>query len=83
MPAGVSQADSATALDTLGGAVDVAGDLPAPVGVALLEAAQAAFTDGLVLVSLVSAVMMAALAVGALVVLRRVPKVAAEPADQA
>ena len=46
-PAGTPPAALATARDTLGGAVTVAGQLPGRVGTGLLEAARTAFTHGL------------------------------------
>ena len=47
MPAGLPDSLRQRALDTLGGAVEVAGELPNQSGAALLEAAQQAFIDGL------------------------------------
>jgi len=70
MPNGVSSVDASTALDTLGGAVDVAGSIGGRVGSDLLTAAQTAFSDGMVLVAVVCGVMMTALAVTAVVALR-------------
>lgn len=70
MPASVSGDDAATSLDTLGGAVDVAGGIGGQLGSDLLAAAQSAFSDGMVLVAVVCAVLMTALAVTAVVSLR-------------
>ncbi|MCI0711606.1 MAG: MFS transporter [Chloroflexi bacterium] len=47
MPAGIAQSLRNRALDTLGGAVEVAGELPDQPGAALLEAARQAFIDGM------------------------------------
>jgi DHA2 family multidrug resistance protein-like MFS transporter len=70
MPTGVPTQAATDAVDTLGGAVAAADDLPGGVGDQLLDAAQAAFANGLVVVSLASAVLMAILAVLAVTVLR-------------
>lgn len=47
MPSGISESLRHRALDTLGGAVEVAGQLPDQPGAILLEAARQAFVDGL------------------------------------
>ena len=60
-----------SARSTLGGAVEVAKTLPARIGAELVEAAQAAFTQGMQFSSRFSAVMMLALALLAAVMLRR------------
>jgi MFS transporter, DHA2 family, multidrug resistance protein len=57
------------ARDTLGGAVAVAGQLPDRLGAALLEAARAAFTQGLQLAAAVSAAATLAFAVLVVVLL--------------
>ena len=72
VPAGVPPAAVETARDTLGGASEVATALPDALGSALFGAAREAFTDGLQLAAVVTAIVVAALAVGSAVVLRRV-----------
>ncbi len=65
IPAGVPAAAAEAARDTLGGALAVAGELPGETGGALLDAARAAFTQGLHLVSITGAVV--AIGIAALV----------------
>ncbi|AEG44766.1 MFS transporter [Isoptericola variabilis] len=72
VPAGVPATDAAAASETLGGAVRVAGELPAAQGHALLESAHAAFASGVGTTSLIGAALTACAAVVALVALRRV-----------
>jgi MFS transporter, DHA2 family, multidrug resistance protein len=70
VPAGVAPEAAAAARDSLGGAVGVAARLPRGLGAATLDAAQAAFTQGLHVAAAVSV----AVAIGlALVVLLREP----------
>jgi DHA2 family multidrug resistance protein-like MFS transporter len=73
MPAGVPPKVADVARDTLGGAVAVAAELPAPLGTMLLEAAQASFVDGLHLVAAVAAIVALAAALLAASLLWRVP----------
>ena len=54
VPQGVSAADHDTASQTLGGAIEVAGGLPAQQGEALLASAKHAFDSGSATVALVS-----------------------------
>ena len=54
IPSGVSAEGSTTASETLGGAIDVAGKLPAQEGAALLESAKHAFDSGSGTVAMVS-----------------------------
>jgi MFS transporter, DHA2 family, multidrug resistance protein len=64
VPDGVPQAAADAARDTLGGALAVAGDLPARLGVELVETARIAFTNGLQIaagIGAVIAVVMAAM----------------------
>jgi len=61
----------AAAQETLGGAHDVAADLSAAAGDALLAAADAAFTDGVRLASLVTALLLAAVSLASWRVSRR------------
>ena len=63
-------ADAVAAAATLGGAVELAGQLPADAGRALLEAARAAFVRGLHLCAAISAAASVALSVFALATLR-------------
>jgi MFS transporter, DHA2 family, multidrug resistance protein len=73
LPAGVPPGAAETARDTLGGAVVAAGQLPAELGTALLEAARQAFTQGFQLTSAVSAALAIGLAVLAAALLGRGP----------
>lgn len=72
MPADLPPMAAEAARSTLGGAVTVAGELPAATGEALLDAARLAFSQGFFLSVLACAVIAAAGAVLAAVVLRRV-----------
>ena len=66
LPTGLTPEATATARDTLGGAVGVAGQLPGAEGAALLSVAHAAFVDGMHLatgIATVVAVVAAALAI--------------------
>ena len=58
IPHGVSASDHETASETLGGAIDVAGSLPAAQGNALLESAKHAFDSGQGTVAMVSVIVM-------------------------
>jgi MFS transporter, DHA2 family, multidrug resistance protein len=70
MPDSVSAAQASSSLDTLSTARDVSHGVGGPVGSDLLNAAQSAFASGVAVVSVVCAVVMAALAVAAAVFLR-------------
>jgi DHA2 family multidrug resistance protein-like MFS transporter len=70
LPAGLPREAAAIARDTLGGAVDVAAQLPDAVGTALLTAAREAFTQGLQLTAALSAAAAAGIAVLATILLR-------------
>jgi DHA2 family multidrug resistance protein-like MFS transporter len=72
IPAGVSFQAAEAVRDTLGGALEVAGQLPAQLGPALIDAAREAFTTGLHLSAAISAVGSIGLAVLVLTLLRRV-----------
>ncbi|MBA2521570.1 MAG: MFS transporter [Chloroflexia bacterium] len=78
LPAGVPPETAATARDTLGGAVAVAGQLSGPLGATLLTTTREAFLQGLHVVAALGAVVMAGMAVVAALVLRRV-NAGAEP----
>ncbi len=69
VPGGVPPQAAAAAKDTLGGAVAAAGQLPDPLGQALLEAARGAFTQALHLAFAVSAAAAIGAAMMAIVVL--------------
>jgi MFS transporter, DHA2 family, multidrug resistance protein len=70
MPAGVTPEAAADARATLGGALEVAGQLPDQLGIALMEAARNAFVQGMQLTAGISAVGAVALAIVAAVLLR-------------
>lgn len=70
VPQGVSAADHDTASQTLGGAIEVAGGLPAQQGEALLASAKHAFDSGSATVALVSMSLMLLAAVMCLWTLR-------------
>jgi DHA2 family multidrug resistance protein-like MFS transporter len=70
IPAAVPADSAETARDTLGGALAESTELPADVGAALLSAAREAFTQGLQVVAVVSAVLAALGAVGIAAFLR-------------
>jgi DHA2 family multidrug resistance protein-like MFS transporter len=76
-------ADAATAArDTLGGALAVAAELPDRIGGALLAAAREAFSESLVLVALICALIAAGTAIMAGTVLRKVPSTAERDGSQ-
>jgi DHA2 family multidrug resistance protein-like MFS transporter len=72
LPAGVPPEQAEAARDTLGGAVAVSESLPEALGARVLDVAQEAFTLGLQVSALVSAIIAAASAVLAAVLLRNV-----------
>jgi DHA2 family multidrug resistance protein-like MFS transporter len=72
VPGGVPLAAAAAARDTLGGAIEAAGQLPGRLGPALIEAAREAFTQGLHLAAAISAVGSIGLAILVVTLLRRV-----------
>ena len=69
----------ATAEGGLAGALEVARDLPADAGTALVDTARAAFVDGFAQAGLASALLAVAVALAALVLL---PREAAAPAGE-
>jgi DHA2 family multidrug resistance protein-like MFS transporter len=73
LPAGVPSEAAEIARDTLGGAVGVAGQLPDPLGLALLDIARNAFVQGLHLAAAISAAVAIGAALMAVILLRRVP----------
>ena len=70
MPQGINGETAEAALETLGGAVVVAGQLPGQLGTELLQVAQEAFVNGLQLTSLIGTAVMVGLAVLIAVMLR-------------
>jgi DHA2 family multidrug resistance protein-like MFS transporter len=82
VPDGVSPAATEVARDTLGGAIEVAAQLPGQLGSALIDAARDAFTYGLHLTAVISAVGSIALAVFVVTTLRRV-RTGAQSGEQA
>ena len=81
IPATVPADEAETARDTLGGAVAVSDELPTALAGQVLAAAQEAFTQGLQVVALVSAIIAALAAVGVAVFLRQVRASSPELAD--
>ena len=82
LPAGVPAEAARIARDTLGGAVEVAGQLPGELGTAVLTVARTAFVDGMQVAALISAVLAVGVAVFALATLRHLgPGGAAAPDD--
>jgi DHA2 family multidrug resistance protein-like MFS transporter len=73
LPTGLSPEAAHAVLETLAGAVTVAGQLPNPLGSALLAAAHTAFIHGLQLTSIIGAVVMVGLAILTATMLRHVP----------
>jgi DHA2 family multidrug resistance protein-like MFS transporter len=83
LPAGLPAAAATSAKDNLVGATTVAADLPGPLGSALLNPAQAAFTNGVQVVAGAGAVLLAGIAVFVAIRLRHVPPFGSEqPAGQ-
>jgi DHA2 family multidrug resistance protein-like MFS transporter len=82
MPAGIPVDVADAALDTLGGAIAVAGTLTDALGAALVTAAQAALVDAIHVVAVVSAVGALGVAIMAAIALRPVPARASEPTDE-
>ncbi|HJR19831.1 MAG TPA: MFS transporter, partial [Actinomycetota bacterium] len=70
VPASVPSAAADAARDTLGGAIDVAAQLPGQVGTALIDAARDAYTYGLHVAALISAAGSILLAILVLTLLR-------------
>ena len=83
LPAGLPDQAATVARDTLGGAVGVAAQLPAEVGTALMTAAREAFTQGMRLTVILSALVAAVIAVLSTVLLRAVPATAQAEPEQA
>jgi DHA2 family multidrug resistance protein-like MFS transporter len=81
IPAGVPPEQAEVARDTLGGATEVAAELPDQAGAALLATARDAFIEGLQVTAITGAVVMAALAVAVAIMLRHVRARPEEAAD--
>jgi DHA2 family multidrug resistance protein-like MFS transporter len=79
LPAGVPDADAATARDTLGAALEVAAALPAEVGAAVARVAQDAFVDGMQVAAFISVALSVVVAVVAFLGLRHIPPTNAQP----
>ena len=73
LPAGMTAADEAASLDSLGAATEIAVGLPAQVGDALLVAAKSAFVSGLHITTGLTAVVALAVAGVVAILLRGVP----------
>jgi DHA2 family multidrug resistance protein-like MFS transporter len=82
IPETVPEEEAEAARDTLGGAVAASGDLADSLANQVLDVAQAAFTQGLQVVALVSAVMAGLAAVGVALFLRQVRAAPHEPAPE-
>jgi MFS transporter, DHA2 family, multidrug resistance protein len=80
IPAAVPPDEAEAARDTLGGAVAVSSELPGALADQVLDAARLAFTQGLQVVALVSAIIAALAAVGVMAFLREVRAAAPESA---
>ncbi|MPZ54766.1 MAG: MFS transporter [Acidimicrobiia bacterium] len=79
IPDGISSGASEAALDTLGGAVAVAEELPVEIGTALLATTREAFVSGLHVSSVIAAVIALGAAVLVMVMLRSVAADESEP----
>jgi MFS transporter, DHA2 family, multidrug resistance protein len=82
LPAGLPDAATAAARDTLGSATAVAGQLPEQLGAAVLAAAREAFVAGMQFSSAVAAIVGVGLTILTLVVLRDEPAAGDEDAAQ-
>ncbi|MBK1784381.1 MFS transporter [Prauserella cavernicola] len=84
-PAGLPPEAAAAAQDTLGGAMAVAGQLPGETGAGVVETAHEAFVSGMHTTSVIGGLILAAVAVFAAVLLRKVRPTSAreEPAPTA
>ncbi|HEU5471431.1 MAG TPA: MFS transporter [Actinophytocola sp.] len=71
LPAGLPAGAAAVARETLGGAVMLAGELPAGTGGALTAAARAAFLDGMHLAAVIAAAILVVTAAGTVVAARK------------
>jgi DHA2 family multidrug resistance protein-like MFS transporter len=83
VPAGVPAEQAEIARDTLGGATEVAAQLPDQLGAPLLETARDAFVQGFQVTAITGALVLAGLAVLTAIVLRRVPAQAPQQLEAA
>jgi DHA2 family multidrug resistance protein-like MFS transporter len=83
MPAGVPPEAERTARDTLGGAVDIAAQLPDQLGIALVDAARTAFIQGMQLTAAISAVGALVIAGLVAILLRHVRAASSQEAEEA
>jgi DHA2 family multidrug resistance protein-like MFS transporter len=74
LPEGLPDDAVAVAVDTLGGAVSVAAELPAAIADQVLAVARGAYVDGMQLVALISVVLAAGVAAFALLALRGIQR---------
>jgi MFS transporter, DHA2 family, multidrug resistance protein len=81
VPAGVPLEAAQTARDTLGGAIEVAGQVPGQLGIALIDAAREAFTAGLHVAATISAIGSIGIAILVMTLLRHV-RTGSEPEVQ-
>jgi DHA2 family multidrug resistance protein-like MFS transporter len=82
VPSGVAPEQAEIARDTLGGATEVAEQLPAEAGAALLDTAREAFIQGVQVTAVTGAVVLAGLSVLIAVLLRDVRPATQETIDQ-
>jgi DHA2 family multidrug resistance protein-like MFS transporter len=73
MPSGVPPRDQSAALDSLGGAVQIASGLPSSLGDSLIEAGKTAFVEGLHMTTGITAVVALVFAIVVAALLRGVP----------
>jgi DHA2 family multidrug resistance protein-like MFS transporter len=83
LPAGLSAEAAATARDTLGGAVKVAGLLPDSLGTTVLDVSRGAFVEAMHAAATISAIAAVAVALFALAALRQLPSNATGIGEQA
>ncbi|MCI0706425.1 MAG: MFS transporter [Ignavibacteriae bacterium] len=81
LPVGVPHDMAETARDTLGGAIAAAAQLPDQLGTALLSVAREAFTAGLQVTAITSAVVVLGIALLAISLLRHVPPSTAQEGE--
>jgi DHA2 family multidrug resistance protein-like MFS transporter len=82
LPAGLTDEQAASARDTLGGASEVADQVPPEIGTPLLDTAREAFTQGLQVTAVTGALVLAGLAVMAALLLRHVPSAKTASGDE-
>ena len=82
LPSGLTADATATARDTLGGAVKVAASLPDSLGTAVLEVSRGAFVQAMQVAATISAVVAVGVAIFAVATLRSIPSGAREEAEK-